>query len=183
MNLQKGFAPLIIIIIIAILGLGGAGYFFWQNQVLENQTAKLKDEKAKVETELAVLKATDLAKEIEVLNLKLQARDKELVDAKKNLSTIQTAFDSFRSDVNMIPKATSIISLMMMTFGKQPPQCYNEADRTKINQELSVFKDSAWQDLWNMFINGTTSNNCSFSPEGLQRAIDHGLKKIDALVH
>ena len=183
MNSQKGFTPIIIIIVVvAVLGISGAGYLFWQNQALENKVANLKDEKANVEKEFAVFKATDFAKEIEVLNLKLQTRDKELADEKKSHSTTQTMLDNLRLSISAtIPRATNIISLMMTTFSRQPPQCYNETDRTKINQALSAFGDSTWRDLWNMFINGTTSNNCSFSPEGLQRAVDYGLKKIDVL--
>ena len=51
-SLRAGFASIIIItIIVSILGLGGAGYFFWQNQALENKITNLKDEKANIEKE------------------------------------------------------------------------------------------------------------------------------------
>lgn len=90
-----------LLIIIAVLAIGGAGFLFFKNQSLQNQftefktrseteQAQLKSEKTKVETELAVLKATDLAKEAELLRLKLANTEKDLGTATKRITELET---------------------------------------------------------------------------------------------
>lgn len=73
--------------------LGGAGYFYFQYVSsqktladLNGQFSQLKDEKNEVATELAVLKATDLTKEVEVLGLKLKTAERDFAEKEKELA-------------------------------------------------------------------------------------------------
>src|SRR3989304_114725 len=79
---------------------------------------------------------------------------------------------------SLIPKIAYILSLMSETASKQPPQCYSESDKQKIDSELISFGDKTWQDLWRVFIDNTTSSNCSYTPDLLHKALDYGYKKI-----
>ena len=92
----------IISLLIATVALvGGGGYFFYQNQLFEKQIADLKNEKSKVETELAVLKASDLAKDLELTRLKLKTSENDLAESKKEVvrlgSRVKTLETSLRS--------------------------------------------------------------------------------------
>ena len=69
---------LIIFIIIAAGVSGTAIYFYLQYSGLQAELAQLKDEKSKIATELAVLKATDLAQKAELLQLRLTNAEKNL---------------------------------------------------------------------------------------------------------
>lgn len=100
-----GFTPImIIVIVIAVLGLGGMGFLYVKKQSLVNENAdlqnkieareteivNLKNKKAGVEQELAIWKATDLDKEAELLRLKLDNAEKDLSAAEKRSAKLAT---------------------------------------------------------------------------------------------
>lgn len=94
---------IITVILLAVLGLGGAGFLYVKNQSLtknigelqsklkarETEIANLKDEKAGIEQELAVWKATDLDKEAELLRLKLKNAESALAAEEKKAAKLK----------------------------------------------------------------------------------------------
>ena len=156
MNSQKGFAPiLIIIIVIAVLGLGGAGYFFWQNQALENQTAKLKDENTNTEKEFAVFKATDFAKENETLRLKLKTTEANLTAEKektgileKNLSAMESRTKTLEANSTRIKFYVAVLDAF--NDWQYAPSGLPIGDRNtaKIDAAIIALHDEAVSNLW-----------------------------------
>jgi len=146
-----------------------------KNTLLQTQVSSLKDEKAQLEKDLIYYKNTDLAKEVEILNLKLKTAD-------EGFATTKAALDKLKIGVSSIPEMTSIASKMMTTFGKNPPNCFGATDKASINQELNAFGDREWIGKWEDFISGTDSKNCSMSPDKLENAVNYGLTKISDAV-
>ena len=156
MNKQKGFTSIImIIIVIAILGLGGAGYFFWQNQVLENQITELKDEKANVEKEFTVFKATDLAKENETLRIKLKTTEENLADEKgkaqvfeKNLSVAESKIKTLEANLAKIKYYIAILNAF--NDWQYAPSSFPIGERStvKIDTAITTLHDETISNLW-----------------------------------
>ena len=174
--------------VIAVVLLIATGYLFMnaqslsrenktltsQNSLVQTQVSSLKDEKVQLEKDLILYKNTDLAKEVEILNLKLKTSQEDLATAKDTLSKLKTG-------VSSVPKMTSISSKMMATFGKGPPNCFSASDKATINQELAAFGDSEWISKWEDFINDANSASCSMSPDKLEQAVNYGLSKISEI--
>src|SRR3989344_961924 len=182
---SKLLIPFILAIVFAILGISAFVALFVKNsnlsseyedqkKVLEATTEKYDE----LEKELIFYKTGDLAKELEIVNLKLGNTQKELDETKDTLTNTEDKLTDLRGKVEDVPKIVSVLSLMYGTAAKPPPECYNEADKAKISQELNLIGDTSWRQLWNEFISNTTSSNCSNSPELLQKALDHGYQKI-----
>ena len=146
----------IVLIIIAILGLGGAGYFFRQNQALENQIAKLKDEKANVEKEFAVFKATDLAKENEILTLKLQRAEKDITERNEKIAALQKDLAGVQSRIAMLEinlKKIKSYTAILVAFNHWQydgsPYHILDRDTSKIDAAIAALGDSEISQLWN----------------------------------
>lgn len=146
-----------------------------QQSLLQTQLTTLKDEKAQLEKDLIFYKNTDLAKELEIVNLKLETAEEDLASTKATL-------DKLKAGISNVPKMTRIASMMMSTFGKQPPNCFSASDKTSINQELTALGDREWTSKWEDFINDTDAKNCSMSPDKLEQVVNYGLTKISEAV-
>ena len=147
---------IIILIIIAFLGLGGAGYFFWQNQALESKTAKLKDEKSNVEKEFAVFKVTDFAKENEILTLKLKAAEKDVSQRDEKIATIQKDLAGAQSRIAMLEvnlKKIKSYTAILVAFNHWQydgsPYHILDRDTSKIDAAIATLGDSEISQLWN----------------------------------
>ena len=105
-------------------------------------------------------------------------KDENLQAIKNTLSKTESELDNLQTEVGKVPGVTNILSLMSETASKQPPQCYSESDKQKIDSELKSFGDKTWQDLWRVFIDNTTSSNCSYTPDLLYKTLDYGYNKI-----
>ncbi|MDO8663944.1 MAG: hypothetical protein Q7K44_00090 [Candidatus Liptonbacteria bacterium] len=149
---------------------------------INQELLQRKDEKSALETELAIFKNTDLGKEVEILQLKLDAKEKERAEIQKNFTMTSMTLTTLRDNLKRIPNITRALSLMSGTFGKQPPVCFNATDRASIDRELSIVGDVAWQEKWSRFIADTDSKNCSMSPQQFFTAVDYGFEKIASLV-
>lgn len=104
------------LIIIAVLALGAGGYFFYQNQLSQAQAAKLKDEKTKVETELAVLKNSNLAKENENLQFKLDTAKKDLAVSQKEAADQKAKIGSLDAKLTKIRPYAEAIDAIQKIF-------------------------------------------------------------------
>jgi len=185
---KRDFSKLLSIIIsaVALIIIISLSFFFLQKNKgltsdIEEKTKEVESLISKnneLEKELIFYKTGDLAKELEIVNLKLQTSDENLQATKKTLSKAESDLSNFRAELSKIPKIAYILSLMSETASKQPPQCYSESDKQKIDSELISFGDKTWQDLWRVFIDNTTSSNCSYTPDLLHKALDYGYKKI-----
>ena len=156
MNSQKGIASRIVILItVAILGLGVAGYFFWQSQALENQIAKLKDEKTNIEKEFAALKATDLAKENETLRLKLKfvgenlaTEEKKIQVLEKNLLVAESKTKTLETNLAKIKSYVAVLDAF--NDWQYAPSSLSIGDRNtaKIDTAITALRDETISNLW-----------------------------------
>ena len=185
---KRDFSKLLSIIIsaVALIIIISLSFFFLQKNKdltseIEGKTKEVENLMSKnneLEKELIFYKTGDLAKELEIVNLKLQKSDENLQAIKNTLSKTESELDNLQTEVGKVPGVTNILSLMSETASKQPPQCYSESDKQKIDSELKSFGDKTWQDLWRVFIDNTTSSNCSYTPDLLYKTLDYGYNKI-----
>ena len=145
MNSQKGFAPLIIIVIVvAILGLGGTAFLLTKSRSLQSQLTNTKEDKAKIETELVTLKARDLIKENEILQLKLEAAGKNLSEAQKEIGRL-TNFEANAKKTK--PYLDAIEAVHNVFFGGNPTASAIATIDTKIfalKSDTTLF--AQWED-------------------------------------
>jgi len=170
----------IILGIIALVILGAGGYFFWQNQNLSgqlnyarSQIAETKEAKSKVENELVVLKNTNLAKENEILRLKLKTAEKDLIQEKE-------AFSQFRSRVASIPQITDALSLITsLVFADDVSQCPSQFGRFgEVRQKIVAMGDTRLLNAWDEFAKSPDPAHCGMVPKDFQRVMNLGLDKI-----
>ena len=128
---------LIIFIIIAAGVSGTAIYFYLQYSGLQAELAQLKDEKSKIATELAVLKATDLAQKAELLQLRLTNTEKSLWEARKKITELEANTNKIKPYVD----ATSAID----QFFSAPMTAINLAN---IDTKVSALKDNQVTSQW-----------------------------------
>lgn len=174
-------AASIIAIIFLALGLSLFIKSSNQSRELSSKNKELSDLEKKandLDKDLIFYKNTDLGKEVELVNIKLETSEEKLKQTQESLATIENNLDNLQKKVAEIPNLTSIISLMAGTLAKPPGQCFSEQDKIKINAELSKIGDASWTQLWNNFIDNTGSSDCSHSPEIFAQPIDYGLNKI-----
>jgi len=171
--------------IIAIIFLATGVVFFNKSNNLAKELSVKNDELSDLEKkandfekELIFYKNTDLGKELELVNLKLETSEEKLKQTQESLATVEKDLDNLQEKVSEIPNLTRTISLMAGTLAKPPGQCFSEQDKIKINAELSKIGDASWTQLWNNFIDNTGSSDCSHSPEIFVQPIDYGLNKI-----
>lgn len=140
--------------------------------------SRLQAKNVQLEKDFVFYQNTDLAKELEIVRLKLQDSEAQRAETAQKVVAAEGALVALRQKLEQVPPLTGIITMMMATFAKQPPDCYSAADRANIDQALTVLGDSAWSALWSSFISSTVSANCSFSPDLLKKAVVYGVDKI-----
>ena len=130
----------IIYIIIAAIGLGGTGYFFTQAR--------------SIKTELALLKSTDLAKENDVLNLKLKLMEDTLALEKRNhentKNQLTTSEDRVKTSETIAKKAKSYIDVSVAFNDWQRPTGLHILDRdtSRIDSVIPILGDNDVSKLW-----------------------------------
>ena len=141
----------IILAIIAVLGLIGAGLFFTQKQALETKNTSLQnelkntqDEKRSIETELAILKATDLAKEAELLQVKLGSTEKSLAVAQGDVADLESTVQTFKTNNAKIPPYLNAIDAIEAVIGSS-----GEASGIEdIDMKIAALQDSQVSRQW-----------------------------------
>lgn len=134
----------IIFIIIAILGLAWTGFFFIKKQSLENQLVSLKEEKTNVEKEFAMFKATDLAKEVEILQLKLKATEKDLSALQSEAPDLKARIRTFEAGVSKLESYLNAINAIENMVGGGP----TAAGVASVDSALNKLNDSSVSDRW-----------------------------------
>lgn len=137
-------------IVIIVFALGG-GYFAYQNQVSQSQIAGLTEEKNKIETELAILRATDLAKEIELLRLQLKtaerdfaAKEKELAAALQEKASVTLQLQTARANSAKIRSRLDAIDATERMVGAGP----NAGSVAAVNQKIVAVKETDITEVW-----------------------------------
>lgn len=116
-NSQNGIAPIVIIlVVVALLGLAGAGFLLTKNQSLQNRLESLGKEKAKIETELAVLENSNLAKENENLQFQLGIAKKDLAISQKELTDQKAKIGSLDEKLTKIRPYVEAIDVIQKVF-------------------------------------------------------------------
>jgi len=149
---------IIVVLLVALVSLGAVGYLYTQNLASQNkieqlnqQLSRLEDEKTKIETELMILKATDLAKEAEVLTLKLASAEKDFASTQKNLVIVEKsrsdlALDFYRLKSNLakIPAYLNAIDAMEDIAAQGP----NQTNVAAVDAKVALLKDDAISSRW-----------------------------------
>ena len=92
----------LVVIVVALGALGTAVYFFVQYSGSQAQVTQLIGENTRVETELALLKATDFVKDNEFLRLKLQNTEQDLTGAQSRVKTLETNLNKIKPFIDAI---------------------------------------------------------------------------------
>lgn len=145
----------IILIIIAVLGLGATGYFFYQNRGLEEEIVTLKDGKAEVEKELAVLKNTDLAKENNSLKSQLTSKEETLAAERRNLTEAELRLKTAEAKIQHLemniektkPHVNVLKAFNDWQFSVSPFPLVDR-DTRSVDNAISALGDSQVSNLW-----------------------------------
>ena len=127
----------LIVIVVALGALGTAIYFYVQYSESQAQVTKLIDGKTRVETELALLKATDLAKDNELLRLKLQNTEQNLTGAQNRVKTLET-------NLNKIKPFLDAVSTIERFFSAP----FTQKGLADIDTKISVLQDMEVSNRW-----------------------------------
>lgn len=144
--------------LVAVLALGGAGYFYIQNTSSQNAITKInqellqrKDEKSALETELVVLKSSDLGKEVEILQLKLQtaerdfaAKEKELIAVTQEKLGLASQLQTARANSVKIRARLDAIDAIDRMVGAGP----NAGSVAAADSKISVIQETGITEAW-----------------------------------
>lgn len=141
-----------------VLALGAGGYFVWHNQVLSaqlnramEQVAELKEAKSEVETELAVLRASDFIKEIELLQLKLKTAEQNLVAKERGLATalqeksgLANQLQAARANSAKIRARLDAVDVVERMVGAGP----NAESVANVDSKIAMVKEAGVTEVW-----------------------------------
>lgn len=135
----------IVLTAIALLGLAG-GFLFTKNQSLQNQFENLGKEKTKVDTELAVLKASDLAKEVELLSFTLKATQKNLSESESEASRLDSRVKTLETSLSKIgPYLSAIDAVQKVENGETG---ITKVSMANADPKVTVLQDPEISDHW-----------------------------------
>ncbi len=135
----------IILVSVAVIGLIAAGIFFTQKASLQSELTKT--EKALNESEKALIyyKSTDLAKEAELLNLKLKNAERDLAVSQKETAATQARVKSLESNLAKIPAYLSVIDAIQDLVADGP----TAAKLSVVDAKVSALSDQQMSSRWN----------------------------------
>lgn len=177
-KIQSGVATIFIVVfMVFLISLGVNGFLFSKNQSLISTNKDLEKEKARVDTELAVLKNTDLAKEVELLKTKLNIAEKDLAQkeqdltsANNRLKTIETNRGKIKSDLDAIEAVSSNYWHYTLT----------EPILDNIEAKIKTLGDSETLSLWIVARKQTTPN--SANPSAVWDVVSRILANVRSLL-
>ena len=140
-----------VLIIVILLTVGIGGYLFWQNSVARSelvvankQVFDLKETNLKAESELILLKSSDLAKDLELTQFKLKTAERDLVIFQKEAVSFKTELENLRSSLSKIPLYLDAIDTIERMVGEGPSQFGID----RVNSKISALKDSTISAAW-----------------------------------
>ena len=164
---------LIILAVIAVLGLGSAGFLYVKTQSLtaengnlQKEISGLQDEKIKLETELAILKNTDLAKENQRLEAALQSTEYALASEKRDHGNAKNQLAAAEAKIKTLETTFKKAKLYAAVLKAFDDWQYNDTsglhildrDTRTVDNAISSLGDSEISDLW-----GEVKTNRRFS--------------------
>ena len=127
----------LVVIVVALGALGTAIYFYVQYSGSQGQVTQLIDGKTRIETELALLKATDFVKDNEFLRLKLQNTEQDLAGAQSRVKTLET-------NLNKIKPFLDAVSTIERFFSGP----FTQKGLADIDTKISVLQDMEVSNRW-----------------------------------
>ena len=152
-------------IIVALLGLAGTGVFFIKNQNLgeelsianeELSTAEvtisgLEDQKTAVEKELIRFKSTDLAKEAELLQTKLDAAEKDLERTESDLTVSQSKVSDLETTIKTLKVNSTKINLYLDAINAietMLARSISASGISNVDSKIAPLNDTAVTNKW-----------------------------------
>ena len=155
-----------ILIIVILLTVGISGYFFWQNSIIRSELSvankeilDLKETNFKVESELILLKSSDLAKDLELTQFKLKTAERDLLVFQKEAVSLTGELKNLRSSLSTIPLHLDAIDTIERMVGEGPSQLGID----RVNPKISALKDSSISAAWENARRGIDLINRSWS--------------------
>ncbi|OGN21950.1 MAG: hypothetical protein A2916_02880 [Candidatus Yanofskybacteria bacterium RIFCSPLOWO2_01_FULL_41_67] len=133
----------LVVIVVALGALGTAIYFYVQYSDSQAQVTQLIDEKTRVETEFAILRASDLAKDNELLKLKLKNTEQDLAGAQSRVKTLETNLSKIGPFLDVVSAIERFLSAP-----------FTQKGLTDIDIKISVLQDMEALNRW-MIARGT----------------------------
>ena len=147
-------------IVVALGALGTAIYFYVQYSGLQDQVTQLIAGKIRVETELALLKATDFAKDNELLRLKLKNTEQDLAGVQSRVKTLET-------NLNKIEPFSNAISTIERFFSGP----FTQKGLADIDTKISVLQDMEVSNRWTIARGTVDFANNGWGPHDFFQAV------------
>lgn len=153
---------LILALVFGLVTIGGLTFFYFSLRSELDATKKsleqVKEEKAKVDTELAVLKNTDLAKEVEILKIKLNISQRDLAQKGQDLASANNRLKTIEANRGKITSQLDAIEAVSSNYWK-----YTLTDPIldNIESKIKALGDSEILSLWTVARNQTTPNSAN----------------------
>lgn len=185
---------MVITSVVAVLGFVAAGFLFQQGQSIEPSLASTKADNANLESALADIrvknteldkersfyKNTELAKEIELLRLKLDDKEKELTASQKETSDLRDRNTSIAANIKKANAYLNVIDAINKVYlGKPPPPTWDLGD---IDAKVSVANDVELTSYWKAVRDSTDTVPGDWSPEKVGKVMARAISKIYSLL-
>lgn len=168
------------------MGLIAAGIFFAQNSSLKKEAKTLQSELTKTqkslteaEKKLIYYQNTDLAKEVEILKLKLATAEKDLAASVDQVSSLQKRVDTLEANSDKIQlHLEAINAINEMFFGSGP----SEKGVAQIDVKIAALKDSEITNLWQQAKAGIDTEKRSWGGDSIGRTLDKITSRVSDLL-
>ncbi|OGM58235.1 hypothetical protein A3A75_04315 [Candidatus Woesebacteria bacterium RIFCSPLOWO2_01_FULL_39_10] len=142
---------LVVVSTLSIIGYSLVVILFIKNSSLNeniklsnSQLEKAKAENSQFEKELIFYKNTDLAKEVEILQLKLNNAEKNLKSTESQLNSTQNQLKNLQTNIAKIKPYLDVIDAIESLLSEGP----KENNVSNVNSKVSTLGDSEVSDQW-----------------------------------
>lgn len=160
-------------LVLAVVGVGGTGYFYLQHQKRVREIVVLKEEKIKLEKEFAELKNTDLARELLSVRSELGSTEGKLKDERRmhaNTATTLKEVESRKQFLEAGIKKAKSYGAALSAFNDwqflASPFPLPDRDTRSVDAAIAALGDQAvsrlWQEVKSGFPEGKKTGNLRF---------------------
>lgn len=169
--------PVIVFITTTIVGLGIASFFFVNNRTLKQELASLEGEKTEVETELTILKNTDLAKEVKLLQTQLNRAERSLAEKERDLASANNRLRTYEINRGEITSYLDAIEAVSRNYWHYT---LTEPILDTIEAKVKALRDNEILSLWIVARKQTTPN--SANPSAVWDVVGRMLARVRNLL-
>lgn len=177
---------LALVALVAIIGFIIAGFLFTKNGSLTKQVQELNDQLKTVsdklndaEKELIYYKNTDLAKEVQLLQLQLTAAEKDLATSQQDASSAQARVKTLETNLAKIgPYLDAMQAISDMFFDTGP----TDKGVARIDAKIAVLKDASISNVWADAKSGIDTERRSWSGESIGKTMSAIISQINSLL-